>query len=103
MQPFKFYDKPRYNKEDISLSLAGVDDELKKLKEELRQFLIANHKYFTLEEQAQLLGTTTKVVLELLPKNYLKTVNSHRAQTVVIWRAPEVAEEDNKKFLNGDL
>lgn len=97
------YDKPKYSKQDISLSLVSDDSNLQALREDLKKFLIANHKYFTVEGLSKLVSLPPKAVLDLLPKSCLQTINSHRAQTVIIWRSPELAEQDNKEFLREKL
>lgn len=97
-ETFSFFDKPRYSIDELSLAALDSSLEYSKLREELIKFLTKNHKHLTIPEMSQILGVSPKVILKLLPNSCLKDINKYKTQTIVIWKSPELAEEDSQRF-----
>ena len=94
LDAFKYNEGSIYTTDEIELAVSDVREDLEPLKEALKGFLIQNHKYLSVNEMGQLLGIPAATVLKLLPKEYHRTINLLKTQTVIIWREPLNQELD---------
>jgi len=97
------FDIPDYDPENIELCLDNPPPELIPLKKDLRQFLKANAKYWSVHSLAKFLGTSTATLNKLIHRDHFKLFNTQKVQTILILRANSQAEIDSLNYSIGRI